>query len=118
MTLLTVFVGIIAVTNLVLMLAIAFLALSAKKLLDTSVKQAVREVQTTVHSVNEMVERVEDRTEKLLDISEQTARKVSGTVVATTDMVRDTITTPLIGVSGVLAGISRALKTWRRAPAG
>ena len=110
MTLLTVFVGIIAFSNLVLLLAIAYLAVAVKKLLDTSIKP-------TITSVNDLVGKVEDRAERIMDIGEDTARKVSGTVVATTDMVQNSITSPVISLSSMVAGISKAVATWRRVSA-
>lgn len=107
MTLLTIFVGIIAFANLVLLVGLAYLAVAVKKLLDTSVKPAIA-------NVNDLVDKVEDRTERIMDISEDTVRKVSGTVLTTTDMVQDTITSPIISLSSLLAGVSKAMKTWRR----
>lgn len=117
MTLLTIFVGVIALSNLVLLLGLAYLAIAVKKLIDTSVKPAVSEAQSTIHNVNVMVDKVEDKAEQILNIGEETARKVSGSVVATTDMVQDTVTPPLISFSSMVAGISKALETWRRASA-
>ena len=107
MTLLTVFVGIIAFSNLVMFVAIAYLAVAVKKLLDTSVKP-------TIENVNKLVNKVEDKAERIMDIGEDTARKVSGTVVATTDMVQNTITSPMISFSSMVAGITKAVETWRR----
>ncbi len=115
MTLLTVFVGIIALSNLVLLGGLAYLAVTVKRLVDTSVKPAISEAASTLKTVNELADKVEEKAEDILDISEQTARRVSGSVVATTDMVRQSVTTPLISVSSVLSGVSRALDVLKRA---
>lgn len=117
MTLLLVFVGIIALSNLLLLGAIAFLALAFKKFLDTSAASTLAEVKSTVRNVNSMVDKVEDRAEKIMIIGEDTARKVSGSVNATTEMVQNSLTTPLISVSSFVAGVTKAVETWRRASA-
>lgn len=114
MTLLIVFVGIIAVSNVLLLGAISFLAFAAKKFLDTSAASTLSEVKATVHSVNNMVDKVEDKAEKIMNISEDTARKISGTMMATTDMVQETVTTPIISISSFIAGLTKAIETWRR----
>ena len=114
MTLLTVFVGIIALSNLVLLAGIAFLAFGVKRLIDKSVRPAVSEAQSAIHNVNELVDNVEGRTERILDIGEETARKVSGTVVSTSDMIRSSITSPLISISSLFAGITEAVQACRR----
>lgn len=117
MTLLAIFVGVIALSNLVLLLGLAYLAITVKRLIDTSVKPAVSEAQCAIRDVNTIIDKVEGTTEQILNIGEETARKVSGTVVATTDVVQDTITSPLISISSLMAGISKAIQTWRHAPA-
>jgi len=115
MTLLVILVGIIAFSNLVLLGGLAYLAITVKRLVDTSVKPAIAEAASTVKTVNELADKVEERAEHILDISEQTVRRVSGSVVATTDMVRHGVTSPLISVSSALAGVSRALGALKRA---
>ena len=113
MTLLTIFVGIIALSNLVLLVGLAVLAISVKRLVDTSVKPAISEVKSTIEGVNALVDKVGGRAEEMMEIGENTARKVSGTVVATTDMVQDTVTRPLVGLSSLFAGALKAWQTWR-----
>jgi len=108
MVLLTVFVGIIAFSSLVLLVGLATLAVSIKRLIDTSVKPAIS-------NVNTLVDKVENRAERIMEISEDTVRKVSGKAVAAADMVEDTVTTPLISLSSLVAGISKAVQTWRQA---
>ena len=117
MTLLLVFVGIIALSNLILLFAIAFLALAAKRFLDTSAASTLAEAKTTIRNVNDMVDRVENKAEQIMNLSEDTARKVSSTVVATTEMVGDSVTKPLIDISSFLTGVSKAIETWRKASA-
>jgi hypothetical protein len=114
MTLMTVFVGIIAFCSLVLLLAVAFLAMSMKKLLDSSVTPVLEDVKSTVDSVNKLVETVDGKVDRILGVGEDTVRKVSGRVVATSEVMQDTITTPLITLSSAVAGIAKAIETWRR----
>jgi len=106
MTLLTVFVGIIAFSNLVLLIGLAVLAFSAKRLMDTSVRPLM-------DKVNALVDKVDDKTGKIMEIGEDTARKVSGSVVATSDTVEDAVVSPILGLSSLYAGISKAIETFR-----
>jgi nucleoside diphosphate kinase len=112
---LIIFVGIIAFSNLVLLLAIAFLALAAKKFLDTSATPMMAEVKETVNKVNEMVDRIEDKADHIMTIGEDTAQKVSTSVVTASDMVEKSVKEPLVTVSSVIAGIAKAVETWRKA---
>ncbi|HUV04006.1 MAG TPA: hypothetical protein VMX94_02740 [Armatimonadota bacterium] len=108
--LIAIFTGVIALSSVALLGALAYLAVFAKKLIDTSVKPAMA-------SVNSLVDKVEDSTERIMDVSEDTVRKVSGAVKATTHVVQDSVTSPLISFSSLLAGISKAMEAWRRASA-
>lgn len=117
MSLLTVFVGIIAVCNVIVLVGTAVALFALRRLIDKPVRQAVCEAKNTIHNVNQLVDTVEDRTERLLDIGEQTARKVSGNVMVTSDVVRKTITSPLISFSGLITGITEAVQYCRRASA-
>ena len=109
----TIFVGVIAFSNLVLLVGLAVLAFSIKRILDRSVKPAISQAESTIASVNSLVDKVEDRAEDILDIGKDTVRQVSSRVVATTDMVQHSVASPIISVSSLLAGISKALETWR-----
>ncbi len=111
---LTVFVGIIAVSNLILLLAVALLAFSLKRVVDTSVTRTIKDVDATVKKVNTLVDKIDDRAERIMEISENTVRRVSGSVVATSDVVENAIASPFISISGLLTGISRAWEAWRR----
>ncbi|HET6455414.1 MAG TPA: hypothetical protein VFI02_13505 [Armatimonadota bacterium] len=115
MTLLIVFVGVIAFCNFVVLVGTAVALFALKRLIDKPVRQAVCEAKNTIHNVNKLVDTVEDRTGRILDISEQTARKVSGNVMATSEVVKETITSPLISFSSLVAGISEAVQSCRRA---
>lgn len=117
MTTLTVFVGIIAVSNLILLVGLALLAFSLKRLVDATVNPVVREVNATLRKVNALVDKVEDKTERIMDISEDTVRRVSGSVVATTDVVENAIASPFIGISSLVTGVAKALEAWRRTSA-
>ena len=108
--LIAIFTGVISLSNLILLGGLAYLAVNVKKLLDTSVKP-------TVANVKSIVDKVEDSAERIMDIGEDAVRKVSSTVAATTDVVQDTVTSPLISISSLFAGISKAMQVWRRASA-
>lgn len=117
MTLLTVFVGVIALGNLVMLIAVAVMAWSVKRLVDKSVIPTMTEVKDTVKNVNRLVDKVEEKAEHIMQIGERTASEVSGKVVATTNMVEKSVTTPIITISGIIAGITRAVEVWRTASA-
>ena len=106
MTLLTVFVGIIAFSNLVLLIGLAVLAFSAKRLMDTSVRPLM-------DKVSALVDKVDDKTEKIMEIGEDAARRVSGSVVATSDTVENAVVSPILSLSSLYAGISKAIETFR-----
>lgn len=115
--LLTVFVGIVALSNLILLSGLAYLAITIKRLIDTSIRPAMTEVNSAVKTVNELVDKVETKAEHVLDIGEETVREVSGKVVATSDMVQHTVASPLIGISSFLTGLSKAISALRSASA-
>lgn len=117
MTLLTVFVGIIAFCNILLLISIAFLVFSISRLVGRSVVPAVGEVQSTVKKVNGIMDNVGDRASKIMDIGENTARQVSGKVVATTGLLENTAAAPIISVSSIIAGITKAVQVWRESSA-
>ncbi len=112
--LIAIFTGIIALSNLLLLGAIAYLAFTVKNLLTDSVQPAICEVTETIKTVNGMVERVEQKAENILDISEETARRVSGSVVAATDLVQHSVAAPFINLASIMAGVSKAVETLRR----
>ena len=112
MALLTVFVGIIAFSNLLLLVAIAVLAFSLSKVMNTSVKPVLSEVQLTIKNVNELVGKVEGRADHIMQIGEQTASKVSAKVVAASDIVEHTVTDRVMKITSLWAGISRAWEVW------
>ncbi len=112
--LIAIFTGVIALANVILLIGLAYLAVTVTKLLKKSVQPAMSEVTHTIRNVNDIVERVEQKAETILNISEETARRVSGSVVATTEMVEHTVAQPFISLSSVIAGINKAVSTLRR----
>jgi len=114
---LTVFLGIIMVCQVILVVAIAALAFTLKKFLDTSAAPALSEVQHTVQTVNKAVDIVEDRAERIMDIGEDAARRVSGKLAATTDSVENSISVSVISVWSLIAGVAKAIEVWRGASA-
>jgi hypothetical protein len=74
---------------------------------------AVGEVQSTARKVNIIVDNVSDRATKIMDIGENTARQVSGKVVATTGLLENSAAAPIISISSVIAGITKAVQVWR-----
>lgn len=112
--LIAIFTGVIALSNLILLGGLAYLAITASRLVGTEVKPVLADVRSTLRKVNETVDEVETKTEHIMGIGEDTARKVSGRVVATTDVIQDAIIAPLVNISSILTGISRAIETLRR----
>ena len=115
--LIAIFTGVIALANLLLLGGLAYLAVTVTRLINTSVKPAIGQVQATVQNVNKLVDRVETKTEEIMDIGENTARQVSDSVVTTTDVLRDVVASPFISVASLVTGIQRAMETWRRTSA-
>lgn len=106
MTLLTVFVGIIAFSNLILLVAVAALALRMNSLVSTS-------VQPLMDKANKLMDTVDDKTGRILEISEDTARKVSDSVVATSDAVENAVVSPILSISSLAAGVAKAVETFK-----
>jgi uncharacterized protein YoxC len=112
MTTLTVFVGIIAFSNVILLVGLAVLAFSLKRVVDDSISPALSEVNSTIKKVEGLVENVDVRTVRIMDVAEETVRRVSGSVVATSDVVECAVVSPFITLSSVMAGISKAREVW------
>jgi uncharacterized protein YoxC len=117
MTLLTVFVGIIALCNLLVLVSISILAIVLARAVNTSVIPVVKEFQTTMKDLNKTLQRIESRADTLMDVGEDTIRKVSLKVVATSDLVEQNVVKPVITVSSIAAGVSKAWETWKKASA-
>lgn len=92
----SVFTGIIALCNLVLLIGLAALALAVKRLLDKSVRPVIDEVSDTVRHVSGVVQHVSD------------------SVAATNDVVQHTVAQPFIAIAGLAAGVGRAIETIMR----
>ena len=112
--LLVIFTGVIALSSLVLLGGLAFLAVAARNVLTGSVQPAICEATNVIRNVNGFVDKAEQKAENILDISEETARRVSGSVVSTTDLVQHSVAQPFIGLASLLAGVNQAIKTLRR----
>ena len=112
--LIAIFTGVTALCNIILLIGLAYLAVTVTRLLNKSVQPALSEVTKTIRNVTELVERVEQKAENILDISEETARRVSGSVVAATEVVEHSVAQPFINFSSIMAGISKAVWTLRR----
>ena len=114
MTLLEVFVGIIALTCIIVLGGLTFLALTVRKLIVKSVAPTIDEVKSTVENVNSIVKNVDKKADSIMSTVEDTAQKVSGKVVSTTDMAHNLITNPMISVTSLLAGVSKAVETMKK----
>lgn len=109
MTWLTVFVGIIAFSNLILLVGLALLALTTKRMLDESVKPVLTQVKTTITDVNSMVHKIDDRTGEIMEISRDTAQKVSNHITATTGIVSEAVNSPLLNLASLAAGVAKTI---------
>ncbi|MDI6828055.1 MAG: hypothetical protein QME62_06185 [Armatimonadota bacterium] len=114
MTWLIVFVGIIALCNLLLLSTVVYLAFMVRKLIVKSAQPAMAEVTSTIKSVNCFVEKVENRVEHMMEIGESTAKKVSDKVIATADIIKHSISSPLISILSIITGVSRAISELKR----
>jgi uncharacterized protein YoxC len=72
---------------------------------DTS-ERTVKDLSQRVEAV---VDQVSGRAEAIADTSERTVKDLSHRVQTTGHIMQETVTSPVIGVAGVIAGISRGL---------
>ncbi len=114
MTWLIVFVGIIALCNLLLLITVGYLAFMVRKLIVKSAQPAMAEVTSTIKSVNSFVEKVENRVDHMMEIGESTAKKVSDKIIATADIIKHSISSPLISILSIITGVSRAISELKR----
>jgi len=77
------------------------------------VKAVTKETGAIVTRVEELVDRVGSRVEAIADTGEKTVKDLSHRVQVTSQVVQETVTSPVIGVAGLLAGIGRGISVLR-----
>lgn len=113
MTLLTIFVGLIAFVNLVLLAAIVYLAVAVHNLLSRHIIPLAVEVRSAVKDVREFVSQAASSTNRILGMGESTAKKVSHKLIALSDLFEHSVSEPLIWISSFLEGVKEAVNTYR-----
>lgn len=114
MTLQEVFLGIIALTCVIMLTGIGLLALTIRNLIVKHVNPVVDEVKSTAENVNSIVKNVDKKADSILTVVEDTAKNVSGKVVSTTDIAHNLINSPLINLTSAMAGIAKAVETMKK----
>jgi len=114
MTLLTIFVGIIAFVNLVLLAVLVYLALMVRNLFKKQVVQTITEVTSTVKDVREFIGKATSRTEHILAAGEEVTNSIFRKLLATSDLIHRSISKPLISVSSAIEGIKQAVIAYRQ----
>jgi predicted PurR-regulated permease PerM len=77
------------------------------------------EARRLVHSTTEAAEYVAgrarsiaDKAETVADETRQTVDKVARQIVATTTVIRDAVSEPVVGAASVLAGVRKGIQAW------
>jgi uncharacterized protein YoxC len=108
---LTVFVGIIAISNLILLTVLVALCFTVKRVINNAVKPAMDQLKTTVSDVDNMVKNIDSRTVAIMNITKDTADNVSSHIKKTTILVSEIVNPPLINIAGISAGIFKAISS-------
>jgi len=110
-----IFVGIFAVTTVVLMGAMAFALSKLVKLLDTladKLDPVVAKATDTIETVQRITANVGEKADTILSKGEMLTDKVTVKVEETSEIVQKAVTGPLITVSSVIAGISKGFSVY------
>jgi len=110
-----IFVGIFAVTTVVLMGAMAFALSKLVKLLDTlagKLDPVVAKATDTIETVQRITANVGEKADHILSKGETLTDTVSVKVEETAEVAQKAVTGPLITVSSVIAGISKGFAVY------
>lgn len=109
------FVTIFALTTVglfaVLAIALTKMQQQVTKLTD-KLEPVIGKVSTTLDTVQRITTNVGEKADTILTRGEELTENLSHKVENTADVVQETVTTPLINLSSLLAGISRGFSVW------
>lgn len=95
-------------------IAVALWILNARlNLLITKAQPLVDQTEKTLQHLEQVSVTLSDRVNQVLDRTGDVVETVSRRVETTTALAERTITQPLIGAASLMAGVSRALRTYR-----
>ncbi len=118
---LVVFGAIFALTTVGLLGALAFalskLQQQITKLTD-KVDPVIAKASSTLDSVQRVTVMVGDKADQILTRGEALTEDVSQKVENTASVVQNAVTTPLINLSSLIAGVSRGFSTWNHPDGG
>ncbi|MCW3061095.1 MAG: hypothetical protein ABIY70_11765 [Capsulimonas sp.] len=83
--------------------------------LTTMAEPAINKVSDTLDTVQRVTMNVGEKTDAILSRSETLTENVSGHVERTASVVQNTVTTPLINLSSVIAGVSKGFAVYGNA---
>lgn len=110
---LTVFVGIIAFSNLALLIGLIVAIRALQKVIREDIAPTMTEVANLTRGINDIVESIKTGVDNMINTSEETIADISGKVRKTSDLFHKTVSEPLIALSSLIAGISKAIETFR-----
>jgi uncharacterized protein YoxC len=117
---------IMAIGQLALVGAVVFLAFRVKTIVSDTVKQTLDatlpRVQPVIDNVSRLTEQVSDivetvapQVEKIAQESEDAVHSVSSQVKATSHLVTENVSKPIVNIAAILAGVQRGMSVWRTA---
>ncbi len=80
--------------------------------LTNKLEPVIAKVSTTLDTVQRITTNVGEKADVILTRGEALTENLSHKVENTADVVQETVTTPLINLSSLLAGISRGFSVW------
>lgn len=115
---------VMAAGQLLLIAAIVVMAFRLKSIVADTVKQTLDttlpRVQPVIDNVNRVTEQVADlvhtvapKVEKMAEESEDAVHSVSSQVKATSHLVTENVSKPIVNIAAVLAGIQRGMSVWK-----
>lgn len=117
LTSLFVFVGLFAIITVGLLGALVFALMKLQKQVDTltgKLDPVIGKASDTLDTVQRVTQNVGEKADTILTRGEALTENVSGKVETTAGMVQKTVTTPLIGLSSLIAGVSKGFSVYAR----
>ena len=118
LTAIFIFVGIFALITVVLLGAVAFALNKITKQVDIltgKIDPIIVKTTDTLDTVNRVTMIVGEKADHILTRGETLTDNVSDRVEKTAGVVQNAVTTPLINLSGMIAGVTKGVSVWSRA---
>lgn len=117
---------VMAAGQLALVVVIAVMAYRVKTIVSDTVKQTldatlprvqpvIDNVSRVTGQVSEIVQTVAPKVEKMAQESEDAVHSVSSQVKATSHLVTENVSKPIVNIAALLAGVQRGVSVWKTA---